>query len=161
MWRYSSNNVSLLQGCLKLAISKTIKTVPNAIKVITSYSYIFITLLLLCTLAPLAFCCDCFNHGSRQAKHDLVDLVMVDHDVTLCRQISEVLFKFAKLITANTIFVIIIVLYHLKLSFFLFQSATTKKSISIVTQLLQICWSITNHFVKQHFRKFRFSENKY
>ena len=48
--------------------------------VFTSYS---ITLLLLCSSAPLVLCCDRFDRGSREVKHDPVDLVMEDYDITL------------------------------------------------------------------------------
>ena len=44
-------------------------------------------LLLLCTSAPLVLCCDWFNRGSRQVKHEPVDLVMEDYDVSLCQRI--------------------------------------------------------------------------
>ena len=53
-------------------------------KVMTSYSSNWFTLLLLCTSAPLVLCCDRFDHGSRQEKCELVDLVMEDYDVSLC-----------------------------------------------------------------------------
>ena len=49
---------------------------------IRSYSSNWITLLLLCTSAPLVLCCDQFDLGSRQIKHDPVDLVTEDCDVT-------------------------------------------------------------------------------
>ena len=47
----------------------------------------WITLLLLCTKAPLVLCCDWFDRGSRQVKGDPVDLVMDDYDITLCWRI--------------------------------------------------------------------------
>ena len=46
----------------------------------------WITLLLLCNGAPLVLCCEGFNHGSRQVKHDPVNLVTVDYDITLSWQ---------------------------------------------------------------------------
>ena len=46
-----------------------------------SYSSNWITLLLLCTSAPLVLCCDRFDHGSRQVKRDLVNLVTEDYDI--------------------------------------------------------------------------------
>ena len=49
----------------------------------TSYSSNWITLLLACTSILLVLCCDWFNHGPRQEKHDLVDLVIVDYNATL------------------------------------------------------------------------------
>ena len=50
-----------------------------ASKVITSsYSSNWIMLLLLPIRAPLIMCCDWFDRGSRQVKHDLVDLVTED-----------------------------------------------------------------------------------
>ena len=47
------------------------------------YSSDWITLLLLYTSPPSVLCCDQFNHGSRQVKCDLVDLVSEDYDITL------------------------------------------------------------------------------
>ena len=43
----------------------------------------WITLLLLCTSAPLVLCCDWFDRGSRQVKRDPADLVTEDYDLTL------------------------------------------------------------------------------
>ena len=54
-----------------------------ASEVTTSYSSNWITLLLLCTSAPLVLCCNRFDHGSRQVKRDSVDLVTEDYDITL------------------------------------------------------------------------------
>ena len=63
-----------------------------ASKVITSFSSNWITLLLLCTIAPLVLCCDRFNRGSRHAnKRDPVNLVTVDYDMTLHWRINLVL----------------------------------------------------------------------
>ena len=53
-----------------------------------SYSSKWIMLVLLCTSAPLVLCYDWFNHGSRQVKHDPVDLVTVDYYTALCCQIG-------------------------------------------------------------------------
>ena len=39
-------------------------------------------LLLQCTSAPLVLCCDWFDSGSRQVKHDLVDLATENDDIT-------------------------------------------------------------------------------
>ena len=50
-----------------------------ASEVITSYSGNWTTLLLLCTSAPLVLRCDRFNRGSRQVKHDPVNLVTEDY----------------------------------------------------------------------------------
>ena len=58
----------------------------------TSYSINWFTLLLLCTSAPLVLCCDRFDHGSRQVKRELVDLVMEDYDVSLCQRMHAVVF---------------------------------------------------------------------
>ena len=44
----------------------------------------WITLPLLCTRTPLVWCCDRFNHSSRQVKPNPVDLVMEDFAITLC-----------------------------------------------------------------------------
>ena len=43
----------------------------------------WIMLQLLCTSASLVLCCDQFDPGSRQVKHDSVDLLMEDYDITL------------------------------------------------------------------------------
>ena len=53
----------------------------------TSYSIRnWLTLLLLCTSAPLVLCCDQFDRGSRQAMRELVLLVTEDYDVSLCQR---------------------------------------------------------------------------
>ena len=49
----------------------------------TSYSSYWFTLLLLCISAPLVFCCDQFDQGSRQVKCEPVDLVMEDREYPL------------------------------------------------------------------------------
>ena len=41
-------------------------------------------LLSLCTSAPLVFCYDQLDHGSRQVEGDPVDVVMEDYDITKC-----------------------------------------------------------------------------
>ena len=46
------------------------------------------SLLLLCTSAPLVLCCDRFDRGSRQVKHEPVDLVTEDYNVSLCQRIG-------------------------------------------------------------------------
>ena len=43
----------------------------------------WITLLLPCTIIPLVYCCDQFNHGSRLEIHDPIDPFTVDYDATL------------------------------------------------------------------------------
>ena len=56
-----------------------------ACKVKTSYSSNWFMLLLLCTSALLVLYGDRFDRGSSQAKHEPVDLVMEDYDVSLCQ----------------------------------------------------------------------------
>ena len=46
-------------------------------------------LLLLCTSAALDLCCDRFDHGLRQVKHEPVDLVTEDYDVSLSQRILK------------------------------------------------------------------------
>ena len=53
-------------------------------KVMMSYSSNWFMLLLLCTSTPLVLGCDRFDHGSKQVKRKLVDLVMEDYDILLC-----------------------------------------------------------------------------
>ena len=48
------------------------------------------TLLLLCTNAPLALCCDRLDRGSRQVKREPIDLVTEDYDVSLCQRVSNI-----------------------------------------------------------------------
>ena len=57
-------------------------------KGMTSYSSNWFMLLLLCSSTPLVLCCDQFDHGSRQVKRELVDLVTGDYDASLCQRIA-------------------------------------------------------------------------
>ena len=43
----------------------------------------YVMQIMLCNNAPLVLCCDRFDHGSRQVKHDLVEMVMEDYDIAL------------------------------------------------------------------------------
>ena len=55
-----------------------------ASEVMTSSSIVkWIMPQLLCSSSPLVFCCDQFDPGSRQVKHDPVDLVTEGYDITL------------------------------------------------------------------------------
>ena len=56
---------------------------------VTSYSSNWITLLLLCTSAPLVLCCDRFDRCSTRVKHEPVDLIKEDYDVSLCQLIKN------------------------------------------------------------------------
>ena len=56
----------------------------------TLYSSNWFMLLLPCASAPFSLCCDQFDHGSTQAKRELVDLATEDYDVSLCQQISNI-----------------------------------------------------------------------
>ena len=68
-------------GCCKKLIKMVAYEALFASKVITSYSSNWITLLLLCTSAPLVLCCDRFDHGSRQVKRDPEDYTINNNDM--------------------------------------------------------------------------------
>ena len=63
--------------------------VLSAGEVMMTYSSNWFTPLLLCTSASLVSCCNQFDRGSRQVKHEPVDLVMEDYDVSLRQRICS------------------------------------------------------------------------